>query len=583
LSPNSIRAASSESGRGNSKKLELAGSSADVREEVSRSEIREAGIHKVGDSQSRRLITMFGGPDGSIPKQLTWMNMLVSSTALLLASTAFLGYDLYNFRAGTLRNLGIEAQLVGTNSISALMFDDPSSAESTLSALRAAPHVISAEIYTPEGRAFAGYRRDHEESLPPPPTIPEGEAQVYRFQGGEVRFVRLIMFHGRPVATVYMRSDLGAVRDRVKNFALIVGTVFLMSLVAAMWMSSHVRRSIAGPIVSLAETAQMVLTTKDYSVRAPGYGERNEIAVLISSFNEMLAQIQERDAALGESRDRLEQKVQARTAQLTALNAELEAFSYSVSHDLRAPLRHVSGFSQILKEEYGPAMDPAAQGYLEKIQDATSNMGRLIEALLKMAQISRKELVSAVTDLNLLVREVIAELQPELEGRRIEWQLADLPSAECDSYLLKQVFANLISNAVKYTRRREVAIIEIAHVAEQDAPVFFIRDNGAGFDEKYADKLFGVFQRLHNAKEFEGTGVGLSTVQRIIRKHGGEIWAKGELNQGATFFFSLQARSQEARSPEGRSQEGRLRDTASNQNLRRRPLEARAKSAGNHS
>jgi light-regulated signal transduction histidine kinase (bacteriophytochrome) len=322
-----------------------------------------------------------------------------------------------------------------------------------------------------------------------------------------------------------------------------------------MWMSARVRHSIAVPIVSLAQTAQIVLSSRDYSVRAPGYGKRNEneLAVLISSFNEMLAQIQERDAALEEARNRLEQKVQERTAQLTAVNADLEAFSYSVSHDLRAPLRHVAGFSQILKEEFGSTMDPEAQRYLEKIHAGTENMGRLIEALLKMAQLSRKELICAVTDLNLLVKDVLSELQPEVEGRRIDWQIGDLPAVECDANLLKQVFANLISNAVKYTRRCEVAVIEIGHAREQDALMIFIRDNGAGFDEKYANKLFGVFQRLHRADEFEGTGVGLSTVQRIIRKHGGEIWAKGEVNKGATFYFSLR---------------GTVREISSNQNVR---------------
>jgi signal transduction histidine kinase len=482
---------------------------------------------------------MLGRRDGSIPKQLTWMNMLVSSTALLLAGAGLFAYDLYSFRMGAVGDLGIQAQIIGSNSISAVMFDDPRSAETTLSALQASPHVISAAVFTVDGRLFAGYLRDRQQSLPSASKIRKDQTQAYRFQDGQVVLTRQIVFQGKPVALVCLQSDLRAMQDRAKTFALILAAVFLMSLVAAMWMSSRVRHSIAVPIVSLAETAQIVLARKDYSVRAPKYGERNEIAVLISSFNEMLGQIQERDAALGEARDRLEQKVQERTAQLTDVNADLEAFSYSVSHDLRAPLRHIAAFSQILREEYGSTMDPAAQGYLEKIQTGTENMGRLIEALLKMAQLSRTELICAVTDLNLLVRDVIAELQPELEGRRIDWRIDDLPAAECDSNLLKQVFANLISNAVKYTRRREVAVIEIGHVVEQDAPVIFIRDNGAGFDEKYANKLFGVFQRLHRAEEFEGTGVGLSTVQRIIRKHGGEIWAKGEVNKGATFFFSV--------------------------------------------
>jgi signal transduction histidine kinase len=485
---------------------------------------------------------MFNIRDWPITKRLTWMNMLVSGAALLLAGVSLFAYDSYSFRVSTARDLGVQAQIIGSNSISALMFDDPQTASKTLSALQAAPHVLSAEIYTADGRAFASYPRDHEEFLLPPPAIPKGQLVAYRFQNDQVALSRLIVFQGKTLALVCLRSDLKAMHDREKTFATIIVTVFLMSLLAAMWMSSAVRRSIANPIVRLAETAQTILTQKDYSVRAPENGERNEITLLISSFNEMLAQIQKRDAALGEARERLEQKVEERTAQLTAANTDLEAFSYSVSHDLRAPLRHISAFSQILREEHGSTMDPAAVNYLNKIQNGVENMGRLIDALLKMAHVSRKPLVCGVTDLNSLLKDVLADLQPELQDRRIDWHIGILSSAECDAGLLKQVFANLVSNAVKYSRRQEAAVIEIGEVQEQGAPVIFVRDNGAGFDEKYANKLFGVFQRLHRAEDFEGTGVGLSTVQRIIKKHGGEIWAKGEVGKGATFFFTLKRR-----------------------------------------
>jgi signal transduction histidine kinase len=479
--------------------------------------------------------------DYSIPKKLTWMNMLVSGTALVLASAGFFAYDLYNFRRSTVRNLGIQAEIIGSNSVSALAFDDPHSAENTLSALRAAPHVMFAEIYTPDGHTFAGYRRDRSGSFPRPPPIPAGETQVHRFQSGQVALVRLIIFQGKPVATIYIRSDLQAMSNLERNFALIVVTVFLISLLAAMWISSITRRSIAEPIVRLAATAQSVLSEKNYSVRAPTNGERNEIAVLISSFNEMLAQIQERDAALGEAHDRLEQQVRERTAQLNAANADLESFSYSVSHDLRAPLRHISAFSQILTEDYGSKMDAEAKQHLERIQNGVKNMSRLVDDLLKMAQIGRKELVCVTTDLNSLLKDVIADLQPECGGRQIDWRIGELSSAECDPGLIKQVFANLISNALKYSRRREIAVIEVGQIDEEGTPVIFIKDNGAGFDERYADKLFGVFQRLHRAEDFEGTGVGLSTVQRIIKRHGGEIRAKGEVDKGATFSFSLTA------------------------------------------
>jgi light-regulated signal transduction histidine kinase (bacteriophytochrome) len=240
----------------------------------------------------------------------------------------------------------------------------------------------------------------------------------------------------------------------------------------------------------------------------------------------------------------LERRVLERTEQLDAVNKELEAFSYSVAHDLRAPLRHINGFSKILQDDYGPALDETGQHYLKSVSDAAKNMGQLVDDLLKMGRIGRQELMRRSTDLNALMGRSLQDLQPECEGRKIDWRIGDLPSLECDPGLMKQVFVNLLSNAVKYTRRRENAVIEVGQVTLDGAPAIFVRDNGAGFDQRYAHKLFGVFQRLHSAEEFEGTGVGLATVQRIVQKHGGRIWAEAEVDKGATFFFALAASSQ---------------------------------------
>jgi light-regulated signal transduction histidine kinase (bacteriophytochrome) len=211
-----------------------------------------------------------------------------------------------------------------------------------------------------------------------------------------------------------------------------------------------------------------------------------------------------------------------------------------VSHDLRAPLRHISGFSKILMEEFGSALDPGAQRYIERIQAGTQKMGLLVDELLNLARVGRHLLRLQPTRLNETVAEVIAMLQPDSEGRQVEWAIADLPVVECDPVLVKQVFQNLLANALKFTRSRTRAIIEIGHTEEEDGQsVFMVRDNGVGFNMKYVDKLFGVFQRLHSADEFEGTGIGLVTVQRIVRRHRGRVWAEGELDKGATFYFTL--------------------------------------------
>jgi PAS domain S-box-containing protein len=235
----------------------------------------------------------------------------------------------------------------------------------------------------------------------------------------------------------------------------------------------------------------------------------------------------------------LEQRVVQRTAQLEAANRELEAFTYSVSHDLRAPLRHIGGFANILMEDFGSSLPADAQKHVERIEEGARKMGQLVDELLSLAHLGRQALTVQPTGLSSIVKDVLTLLTPESEGRQVEWRIAALPFVECDPGLVRQVFQNLISNALKYSRPRSPAVIEIGSMKKDGQLVIFVRDNGVGFSMKYADKLFGVFQRLHRAEEFEGTGVGLATVQRIIHRHGGRIWADAELDQGATFYFTL--------------------------------------------
>jgi light-regulated signal transduction histidine kinase (bacteriophytochrome) len=226
---------------------------------------------------------------------------------------------------------------------------------------------------------------------------------------------------------------------------------------------------------------------------------------------------------------------------LKAANSELEAFTYSVSHDLRAPIRQIEGFSKILGEHLGKNTDPQAQLYLDRIQDGSHEMRRLVDDLLRLAKLGRQQTKPEQIALGVVANEVVGSLRQETGDRDIEWRVAQLPTLLCDAGLMKIVFTNLLSNAVKYTRRREKALIEIGQTVRDGHPVVFVRDNGVGFDMTYANKLFGVFQRLHRAEDFEGTGVGLATVHRIIRKHNGSIWADAALDQGATFFFTLRS------------------------------------------
>jgi len=240
----------------------------------------------------------------------------------------------------------------------------------------------------------------------------------------------------------------------------------------------------------------------------------------------------------------LEQRVATRTSELEAANKELEAFSYSVSHDLRAPLRAVDGFSQAIIEDYAPQLPEEGKRYLQTIRESAQRMGELIDDLLSFSRLSRLPLNTRVVDTAKLVRNVVEDLSAQLNGRQVDFRIGDLPTCRGDAALLRQVWINLVSNALKFTSKREAAVVEIGSVREQSGDVFFVRDNGTGFDMKYAGKLFGVFQRLHRVEDFEGTGVGLAIVQRVVHRHGGRVWADAAVDHGAAFYFTIGGETQ---------------------------------------
>ncbi len=242
---------------------------------------------------------------------------------------------------------------------------------------------------------------------------------------------------------------------------------------------------------------------------------------------------------LQKHRGQLEELVKERTVQLEEANRELEAFSYSVSHDLRAPLRHIDGFVDLLKRGTDGKLDASSARYLEVISSSARTMGTLIDELLVFSRMGRSEIRTASIPTAEMVREVMKSLEEDVKGRRIRWELGPLPQVEADPAMLRLVFVNLLSNAIKYTGREADAEISIDSKEAEGERVFCVKDNGVGFDMKYADKLFGVFQRLHRQEDFEGVGIGLANVRRIVRRHGGRTWAEGKLNEGAAFYFTL--------------------------------------------
>jgi signal transduction histidine kinase len=258
--------------------------------------------------------------------------------------------------------------------------------------------------------------------------------------------------------------------------------------------------------------------------------------------NELKTQIEARKLAERETlklNSELEQRIHDRTAQLEIVNTELEAFSHSVSHDLRAPLRHINGFAEILKEEFYDQLPEKARSYLNTIEDAAKKMNRLIDDLLNLSRTNRTELKKSTIKMNQVLDDALSEVQPLMENRKVDINISTLPEVIVYFNLLRLVWVNLLDNAIKYTRPRKKAVIKIDYKEEKEEFIFCIQDNGVGFDMNYAQKLFGAFQRLHSTDEFEGTGIGLSNVRRIISRHSGRTWAEAEVDKGASFYFSL--------------------------------------------
>ena len=387
----------------------------------------------------------------SIQWKLLWVSMLASGATLLLIGTAFVLYDRMTFREVMVRQLAAQADIIGFNSASPLLFDDPDAAAETLAALRAEPRIIAAGIYRVDGQRFATYDRQPPAGATMLPAQLGALRDGHRFEHEHLVLFRPIVGGGQTLGTVYILADLHEIQQRLTRYLGIAGLVGLASFVLALWISSRLQRRISDPLVQLAHTARRVSAEQDYTVRVP-VNSRDELGLLGEAFNEMLTQIQWRDAALQQAHDELEQRVIERTAQLEAANHELEAFSYSVSHDLRAPLRAINGFARILLEEYAPHLADDAQEYLQLIRDNAQHMGQLIDDLLAFARLSRQPLTKQPVAPADLVRQALSDLRVMQGERRIDFRMDDLPLCQADPALLKQVFINLLANAIKFTR-----------------------------------------------------------------------------------------------------------------------------------
>ncbi len=528
-----------------------------------------------------------------IRTKLTVISILTCVIAMFLAVVIIVTYDNYFYHTQKSGELTAQAKILAAGMNASLEFDDQRAAQDYLDPLSANPDISAAAVYRVNGLLFASYSRV---LTKPPPSL--AEPHGIRLKGDELSIFWPVVQKQRQVGSVYLQANIEPLTTRIFRYIGIFLLAMAISLLFTLPIAMRLHYAIANPIYarSLIEASIDPLVTinpkgeitdvnmatieatglsrdkligtdfSNYITEPKKAGEncqqvfdqgsvtnfpltiRNSNGKLIDVLYNAAIYKNEIGGVLGvvaAARDVTAQKkaeleVNRRTAELQVANHELEAFSYSVSHDLRAPLRAIDGFSSALLEDYSDRLDDEGKSYLNRVRAATQRMGELIDDMLELSRIARVEMRHETINLSDIVTNVHTELQKNDELRNIDWHVQKDLLANCDARLLRIALNNLLGNAWKYTAKQPNPRVEFGAFTDAEGTVtYFVRDNGAGFDMAYADKLFGAFQRLHSAAEFPGTGVGLAIVQRIIHRHGGKVYGEGIPNQGATFYFTL--------------------------------------------
>jgi signal transduction histidine kinase/DNA-binding response OmpR family regulator len=492
----------------------------------------------------------------TIAKKLTWTNMLVSGAALLLACSAFFAYDFYTFRASIVRNLSLEAEIIGSNTVSALLFDDPQSADKTLSALAMSPSIMSAAIYKPSGQLFASYARNSGEAPPSLRQPTTSQATIHWFENNQVVLVDSIILDGKHVGFVAICSDLQAINTRLRSYTLITAIVLLISLIVALLISKASQRLISKPIVQLAETARTISQEKSYSIRAATSPNHDEVSILIDSFNEMLNQIQQRDTALLRAQGELEKRVEERTEQLAAANKELELrnrevehatqlkskFLASMSHELRTPLNAIVGFSDLLAEQAPGQLNPKQLRFVQHIKQGSTHLLQLINDILDLSKIEAGQLEFRYEDFEIkdALPEVLSTIRPLAMAKNITIDESSTSGLAiyADRVRFKQVLYNLLSNAVKFTPNGGRVDIEAYNKA--NLIQISVLDTGIGIRPEDHALVFEEFRQVEGSTTaHEGTGLGLAISKRLVEEQGGTISLESQLGKGSKFTISF--------------------------------------------
>jgi signal transduction histidine kinase len=484
----------------------------------------------------------------SIHRKITLIALATAAFGMLLQGIAMSLYDYRKFRAASIADLETQADIIGFAAAPALEFGDPQTAGNYLESIQGKPAIIGAAIYTAKGARFASYAAPGQHAI----EFPELPAlDGHDVERGTIDLFKRIVSGREIVGTVYLRAEYD-VLDRLVDRLAVLAIVMAMSLALAVLISRRLQRKVTRPIFDITSVARDVMARREFSARAARTTD-DEIGALVDAFNGMLGEIERMidekkvsEEALVESESRLralnadlEHRVAARTAQLEAANKDLEGFSYSVSHDLRAPIRAIGGFAALLTQDHESELTEEAQRKVAIIRGEAARMGQLIDDLLAFSRLGRKAIEPIDLDMSAMAKNVYDRLNHAEAGPKVDFRLGSMPRASGDRGLLEQVWMNLLSNAIKFSGKKDNPVIEVGGITTESEHVYFVRDNGAGFDAKYQARLFGVFQRLHHQRDFPGTGVGLALVHKIVTRHGGRVWADGKPDEGATFHFSL--------------------------------------------
>ena len=470
-----------------------------------------------------------------LAKKLVALSTITSLVALLIASGAWIIDSWVSGRDSLQQEVQSLGKLIADHSNAAVAFGDTELASNNLGTLDAVPNVVTACIYDQDGKLFAGFHR----STPPAmECAPQSDLAADHIDDNSIYLYEPILLGNGVIGNLFIHSDLSRVYAQLSRAATSTLAIIFLAGLVAFGVSSRLQRAISKPVRELSEVARQVSEQHNYQVRATEYHSDDELDALVDAFNEMLETIDIQNRSLIDSRSQLEHLVEKRTSELSASNKELEAFSYSVSHDLRAPLRSINGFSQALVDDYKETLDENGRDYLNRIMASANRMGILIDDLLDLSRVTRCTLKPVKIDMSAMAEEIAGELLSET-GQTMEVNIRPGITAFGDPVLMHSVLDNLIGNAFKYSSGKESGWMEFNQRQQDGQTVYRVCDHGAGFNMKYVDKLFSPFQRLHRAEEFEGTGVGLATVARVVRRHGGEVWADSEMGQGACFYFTL--------------------------------------------